>query len=176
MSRFYHLAKHRPDQVYLVFLVRNPLGIAASSKKRGGDPIESVEGWIRGNLSRYRILRKLRDIPSIVVHYEKYCKDPINERDRLAEFLGQTAPDNDIQINSKNYHLIAGNPMRFTEKISINYDESWKTTLDRVTINRIMEIIDSCPLSFSDYLRNEEYWEWMETQGSSEKEVKHFLK
>lgn len=152
IGRLYHLAQHRPDSVYIVFLVRSIFAVAASSLKRGGDPIATALDWVQGNMSKYSIIKRMPRIPSIVVWYEDYCKDPLSERNRIADFIGLTKNPEDILINSKKYHLVAGNPMRYTEDIIIRKDDSWRLLLNNTTYNAIKNILEKCPNSFKDYL------------------------
>lgn len=147
MARMVHLHKDKKDddQFFLIMLVRNILGVAASGAKRGEDPDEIAKAWLVSNISRKQIIEKLPDLRCIVVKYEDLCSNTIHEINRISKSIGSSEEimQKDIVLHSKDYHLVAGNPMRYKEEIRVRYDDSWKNVLDRNTTDRILRLYES---------------------------------
>ncbi len=123
------LYQQRPGDVFAVILMRDILGVAASCQKRGKDPFEEAEKWVTLYRQFLRILSKTKHMRVKVIHYEQLAEKPETVREELAQFLGLPLPQSPLKINTREFHLIAGNPMRYKGNIKIRYDDSWKEVL-----------------------------------------------
>lgn len=56
--------------------------------------------------------------------------EPDMVRNTLANFIGTDGTDGNSQINTKDMHIVAGNPMRFKGIIDIKYDDRWRLELN----------------------------------------------
>ena len=73
----------------------------------------------------------------IVIPYEELAKKLQEIRAKLARFLGLAEQGELIKIDTREHHLVAGNPMRYKGQISIRYDDSWKNVLEGGIIDKI---------------------------------------
>lgn len=149
--RFDHLYNALPDQTRLIILTRNPYGIAWSSEKRGRDPRPVVSEW----LSFYgKLERMLRNIPPdkiLPVTYEEVCSDPARTRRRIAGFLSLPDPSGMPVLDTRNNHIVAGNPMRYRGEVSILEDNSWREDLSSTSISMVSSLLRGKGLP--DFLR-----------------------
>ena len=142
--RFWLLKKlDKKHNHHAIVLVRNPKGIAYSEIRRYKDkakPISIVKGWCRKYNMTTFFLKNLHVKPQIL-SYEKFCKNPEQELNRIYLNLNQPTIDK-VVINSSERHLIAGNPIRYNKEIQIRVDEEWISKLNpemNDSINRILK-------------------------------------
>ncbi len=138
--RLKFLHSRRPDDVSVVVLVRNILGVAASAYKRGKDPYFEAQRWVKIYQQFVRILRNTENIQLKTIQYKDLAENPERARKDLAKFLGLPSPPNPLQINTTEHHLVAGNPMRYKGDIVIKYDDSWKDVLPGDMRKKIQEL------------------------------------
>jgi len=134
----------RPGDLSIVLLIRDVEESAASAAKRDGDPIRAAKDWYKLYYRYWRILKKVRrrdkKLLRKTVQYEILANEPETIRHEIASFLGLPPPSSPLAIDTKKYHLIAGNPMRYKGKITIHYDNSWKTVLVPEVKRKVKEI------------------------------------
>ncbi len=123
------LLDSRPEDVLIILLIRDIEGVAASAAKRGKSPLVEAERWIKLYSQYSRILKKSNNIKFKIVKYEEMAAKPERVRSGVAKFLQLPCPTGPLRIDTKKSHLVAGNPMRYKGKISIQYDDSWKKVL-----------------------------------------------
>ena len=131
------LHEKRPNDVHVVVLIRDILGVSASAVKRGKDPLVEAKEWVHHYTQTLRILKKTSNLKIIVVFYEELAEHPQKIRDKIARFLGINVPKEPVRIDTRENHLVAGNPMRYKGRISIRYDDSWKNVLEEGIIDKI---------------------------------------
>ena len=136
------LHRKRPEDVIVVVLLRNILGVAASAYKRGNDPYAEAEKWVKVHQQFLQILRNTEDIKLVTIRYEDLAMKPEKLRNDLASFLGLPLPRSPLQINTREHHLIAGNPMRYRGNIKIHYDDSWRRVLAQDVCRKIEKLKD----------------------------------
>lgn len=131
--------------VYVVHLIRNPLGVTysrsqvktnpASGETMGGvNPIVSGCVWSLVNAAIERMLK----MPAryMQLRYEQFVADPRGLLNQIADFVGEepTVLD-DIRLDGHHValdltHSASGNPMRFDSGlVEIRADQRWKTGL-----------------------------------------------
>lgn len=131
--------------VYVLHLIRNPLGVTysrsqvktnpASGDTMGGvNPIVSGCAWSMVNAAIERMLKK--PARYMQLRYEQFVADPRGTLNQIADFMGEErAVLDDIQLNGHHValsptHSASGNPMRFNPGlVEIRTDERWKTGL-----------------------------------------------
>lgn len=131
----------RPESTFFIKLVRSPIGVAASSMKRKRSPLKAVDNWKR----YYRLFDRLtRSVPSrqkLTVRYEDLVESPSKIAVSIFKFLGLSGDfryEEQFRINPRDYHLVAGNPIRLNQKcFEIKHDSSWKQIFDEEMILRI---------------------------------------
>ena len=129
IARFQALHMERPDQIVPLVLYRNARGIASSALKYKNDPRKELDSWLKSYNQRiFPVLQKL-DCSYETVEYESLTQDPAGVRARIASRLGIEASPCPEVFQSKDYHLVAGNPMRYQPEIRVRYDDSWQTRL-----------------------------------------------
>jgi len=129
-NRFKLLYSERPDDVYLIVLKRDFFGYAYSHLKRDVQLKESLEQQKKTYDNIMKVAKHTKGLKYLFIEYEKLCENPIEQRKRTANFLNLPNPGNELHINTQNYHIVAGNPMRYKGKITIRLDERWKEKFD----------------------------------------------
>lgn len=146
------LYSHRPQDMYVLILIRDIRGVAYSAKKLGEDPIAAASAWVRQYQWTFSTLRNMPDVQAILVRYESLAAHPILERRRMAGFFELADPGDDLAIDTRTRHLVAGNGMRHCGELKIRIDESWRKGLD-VNAQRLIKDIEgqlSIPALYND--------------------------
>jgi hypothetical protein len=130
----------RPSDVYAIVLLRDIRGVAHSAKKLGNDPISAAQGWVRQYNRIYSIIQRLPGLKHMCVTYENLANDPLNERRRIADFIGSSPHDRKLLINTGHYHMVAGNALRHRGRINITPDSGWNQGLSSDMLEHIIRI------------------------------------
>ena len=134
------LHRHRPESTYILVLMRDIRGVSYSQQKRGFDPIAAARGWVAQYNRIYSILNTLKNPMILGIRYEELAENPTAVRQRIASFLRLGNIPADYEIDTLNLHLVAGNRIRYSGKISIRPDTGWKDGLDQQTLREIDRI------------------------------------
>ncbi len=129
MLRYYLLKKERPEDVFLIINYRDNFGFANSYIKRNILPEKSLKKKNRYIFKTNKLIKNLE--PNYMkTKYEDFVKEPDILLRKISNHLDIKYESKQIEeINTKNYHLVAGNPMRFRGKLNIIYDDSWNQQL-----------------------------------------------
>ena len=93
------ILKEMSIKLLTIFVIRNPLDVAKSLKKRDGFSFDKSFGvWNNYNISA---LRAVLDLQHIFIHYDLFLNNWETELRRCAAFLSIDWPGNDIQIKEK---------------------------------------------------------------------------
>ena len=141
LIRLHFLYYVRPQNTKVIVLIRDILGIAGSAVKRNEDPIKAAKIWVKYyNLIISAANKVFKNV--LLVRYEELASKPHFILNKITKFLGKEFFINDtsIKLDTRNYHLIAGNPMRYKGLITINPDMSWKKLLTPNQITLIRKI------------------------------------
>ena len=137
IHRFHYLYQQRPDDMYLIILVRNIQGVAASYKKLNRDPLRTSKKW----LNEYRKIdiftRNKKGLRAIVINYDHLAGHMESELKKVHRFLGIPFDGYNRLLNTENHHLVGGNKIRYSGNIRVKKDESWKTVLSPGEISSI---------------------------------------
>jgi hypothetical protein len=150
------LHEKRPNDLYVAVLIRDILGVSASAVKRGMDPFAAAREWIHYYTQTLRILKKTSNLKIIVVFYEELAEHPQKIHDKIARFLRINVPKGPVRIDTREHHLVAGNPMRYKGRISIRYDDSWKNVLE----GGIIDKINTMKVEFAPILKELQEMSW----------------
>ncbi|MDF9796751.1 hypothetical protein OKW21_002014 [Catalinimonas alkaloidigena] len=129
IARFPFLHTYRPEDTYLIVNKRDSLRFANSYIKRGLSPENSLKARYGFYKTVYKIIENNPSINYMDVIYEDLCENPSLLRKKIANFLGIELPSLDYQINTRDYHLVEGNPMRYRGELNIRIDNNWKKSL-----------------------------------------------
>ncbi len=146
------LQRARPNDTFAVVLFRDIRGVVYSRQKLGHDPIRSARGWVRQYNRVWNALSRLKDLNLLCVSYEQLASEPAAERKRIGKFLGMDTAETEINIDTADCHLAAGNSMKHQGKLSIRLDEAWKENLDSELLSRIEEIRQGLNSGWEDLL------------------------
>jgi len=130
----YAIWKERPDDTMVVLLHKDAKSFAASGKHwKASVSIQTrLSKWLHAYKATYiPVLKKMDGCRILSVKYDLLAITPEQTRQKIAAFLGiatGSLPDMG-EITTRNMHIVAGNPMRFKEKIRIRYDDRWRTEL-----------------------------------------------
>jgi hypothetical protein len=136
----------RPEQVRLIYLVRDARGAAASLLSKGGghawsrDARQAARYWQWENRRIRRVLRSLPATAWTLLRYEDLCRQPEETLARVMEFLGLTPDPGMAELGRKTHHLLGGNRMRFRGDSRIRLDERWRTALDARQVAEIENV------------------------------------
>ncbi len=136
------LQQYRPKDVTLLFLHRDILGLAASSKKYGKSPYLPIGAKKIFEKRVVKYQKNLKDLKYFDVNYEDFVSRPNTFLTELAAFVGANKNENpqtddNFYINPPELHIVAGNPMRYKGKKKVSYDDRWKETLSDEEISHI---------------------------------------
>lgn len=132
------LQRYRPDDVCLVFLRRNPLGVASSTKKIAqltGAPF-CIDDCVRAHrlfsnrVAKYK--RLIRPLKYVDISYEEMVVSPgkfVSEVAAALDLPSATSTDGDFWIDPSMHHMVAGNPMRYRGRQPVKLDDSWRSAL-----------------------------------------------
>lgn len=136
------LQQSRPEDVTLLFLHRDILGLAASSKKYGRSPFDPVEAkkTFEKRVKKYKA--NLKKLNYFDINYETLVSKP---HSFLSDFVARmgahkeadTQTDEEFYIDPGKLHIVAGNPMRYRGRKKVNYDDTWKSALSEEEISEI---------------------------------------
>ncbi len=142
------LQQFRSKDVYILFLHRDILRLAASRKKLSirSNKQFSIEQCkrdsdkFRRRVSRYK--KSVKDLKYIECFYDDVVEAPSDFLDKVVKTVN-ASNSYDRQTNSQFWidpsklHLVAGNPMRYRGRQLVRADDSWKTVLTRNEVSRL---------------------------------------
>ncbi len=138
-ERYLLLKSRRPNDIYLVVNRRNHYGHAYSYYKKGKNYVKSTKNMIR-QYDRIFSYIDQNKIDFIEVEYEKLCEDPHQMLKKIKNFIGSSEPDGEIDIDTTMNHIIAGNPIRYSGKLKIKYDDKWVSNFpkkDKLIVDKL---------------------------------------
>lgn len=142
ITRFLLLKSYRPNDVKLIVNSRDNLGYVNSYLKLGTSPEKSL-------YEKTRLLKKInrlitsQKIKPFSTNYEEFVKDPERMLIDFSKWIHIKYDPNQLKnIDTRDYHLVAGNPMRYKGKIEIKYDNKWERELDQSTIIEINSLVE----------------------------------
>lgn len=126
----YAALKSQCDHLKPIILIRDAKGIASSAIKWNIDPVRYLDAWLK--MYNQRIMPILaRDIEEVlVISYDELAANFQQVRSDIASYLQVELTQPPGVLRGADYHLVAGNPMRFKKEIKIEYDASWKKRLN----------------------------------------------
>jgi hypothetical protein len=136
--RLKSLYSARPDSIHVIYLVRDGRAVAASARRRTGQPIDTAaRAWLRNNRN---VLLMLAGIPKQQIHmvrYEDFCRNPDSTIRETCGFLGLEYHPSMLDFRATENHQIPGNPMLHDEENdTIRLDERWKNELSDVELEQ----------------------------------------
>lgn len=112
-----------PADRCIIFCVRNPLSVARSLAAAAGTSIATGSKlWFSTTLWA---IKNVTSEDVMVTHYEDFVKDPVNETDRISEFVGKAKLKNGTRVVSRSLkHHDAG-----VEELFNHVELDWETKL-----------------------------------------------
>ena len=149
-----------------IYLVRDPRAVVRSAMKKHGSPerekndvplVRFLRALISWNFTNFLtlIIAKTYFSNFLLIRYEDFCKDPINELHRVEKFAGVDLSNVIRKINQSDPidigHNIGGNRLRFSKSIiSIQEDNSWKRHMPK-SYHYIVTIFSFCLIKIFKY-------------------------
>jgi len=156
--RYLFLRSKRPKDSKLIILFRNVHGVASSSHHGLNESIiqERAKSWENFYNRISKFVKTADPDEYYFLNYEKLCSDPTQELLKIAKFIGieEDQVPRDNKIDTKSYHLTAGNPIRNQGELSIRYDQRWKERLTQDQIVYLDEIQDRVERKFMPYVKS----------------------
>jgi hypothetical protein len=86
--------------------------------------LHSIARWSYRN-AQASALRHASDVPSSIVAYEDFCRDPEAVFAEIARV--HDLPPTPVSDAEQDWHSVSGNPIRFTDqKLTVRLDERWR--------------------------------------------------
>lgn len=127
----------------IIVLIRNPYGLAWSYFKRGKDPAKTIQTWVKYYTNIQKAIDNIADPNDyMTIRYEKLCGMTESVMSSIAQFVGARY-DSKIKLDTREYHLVAGNPMRYSGEVSVRADYEWEQLLPYSERKRIDQILES---------------------------------
>ncbi|MCZ6672973.1 MAG: sulfotransferase [Verrucomicrobia bacterium] len=121
----------------VVHLLRHPLGVAASSKRKGANglkPIRVLRGWRIHNEKLCKLLKEQpRQVSLLRLRHEDFATDPEKWLRVIADWMGLTFERSQLEYYETPHHIPSGNRLRLSlaEGRAISLDTGW---ISRVTL------------------------------------------
>jgi hypothetical protein len=146
---------HREHIVKIIHLFRDPIQVAASMKRNLGvlfDPACISENWISHEKEANRYFRYYQKNNAVHwVSYEQLSQEPEMTLKGVFEFLGLESGSINIDLLSKQQHIV-GNTMRFLRNFDgIRVDDRWKNELTSNEIQIIRSTLENSTLTHTPY-------------------------
>jgi hypothetical protein len=141
LLRYYLLRSYRPKDIFLIINTRSFYGYVNSTLSKGGRLSQSLyeKELFHKNIKN---LNNTNSLPSLYTYYDNFAKEPKQLLKKVSKWLDlRQIPHQLSNINTKNYHMVAGNPVRYNGEIKIRYDNRWKKNLDSETIQIIESFV-----------------------------------
>jgi len=128
--RFQLLHDFRPEDTFLVVLIRNVQGVSTSKHYENDDReiLSKARNWSRLYRQVAGLIQRQPNIRVRWVDYGDLCQNPNETVNIIADFTGASELDTDVdgEIDTKKRHTVNGNPIRHMGQLRIKYDEKWK--------------------------------------------------
>lgn len=139
-SKFYldaiNLYQRKPEEVRIVFLVRDGRAVYYSFLKRGYSNAGAVNAWKNYyNRAIPLMERCVRKEHILFIQYENLVSDTATELRRLCKFLGLSYEEEMLDFSKKIHHITNGNNMRFAKTSAIRIDNTWENMLSISELN-----------------------------------------
>ena len=129
-SRLRALRLLRPDDLYVLHLVRDGRAVAGSEIRRdGASPRDAARNWARANRYAELVLRNVPRTHQRRLRYEDLCASPESTIRHLFSWLGLARPKTLEMPAAGAVHSIPGNPKLLSGLGGIRLDDRWRTQL-----------------------------------------------
>jgi len=143
--RFNLLHRMYPRKTQLIVLVREVYGVAISGiiRNEHNNVQKAAKGWLRYyNKKVLDLINSIDDVEYLIIRYEDLTKFPTKVLAIIANFLKVEYPAFNNYYKTSDYHLIAGNPMRYKNNFKIEYDLKWKDYINKNDSNVLQNYQD----------------------------------
>lgn len=143
--RIKYLSELKNIEARVLVLIRSAMGVSASAKRRGQDPVLVAGKWLK----YYRQLRDMLTYQHIkynVVQYEYFTGDFDHCMNDILGFMGEG--NNELRVSctfTSKHHLVAGNGVRYNNQFTVRRDDKWKEILTSREMQIIEEINEKNP-------------------------------
>lgn len=140
--RFSSIHKHRPDDLWLIVLMRDYRAVAYSQSKRGHPLLQAARYWVQTMKQIDILSRDLAQSRVVRVKYEELCADPEATMRRLCAFLQlDFTPTIMSRGDSALHHHLGGSPSKFDSERRIPVaDLSFLEHLTPMDLRNLQEV------------------------------------
>lgn len=125
--------------VKVIVLRRNILGVSASGKKLNINPINSAKLWLKF-YHEIKYILEWNNIKPLYVNYEDVIDNTTATLNKIFKFIGVNKTSKaKTKLNGSDYHLVAGNGLRYKSNFEIINDEIYKKLL---TLDEQQDILE----------------------------------
>jgi hypothetical protein len=119
-----------PENTKVILLLRDGRAVFYSGIRRGMSPEAALATWRNHWQRAITVLsRQLPDEKIIRTRYEDIASNPQEEIGRLCTEIGIASQKPVDFASAERRHIVNGNRMRFTKKLSVSFDEKWRQGL-----------------------------------------------
>jgi hypothetical protein len=139
LTRLTHLLDIADLGVKIVWLTRDPRGVAWSARRRGVPIEHAAQVWRNDQASIFRDLAARERGSTLQIRYEDLCREPVRTLNVLWNFCGVPPIEPSMTLSPAHQHVL-GNSMRFNNTLEIRLDEQWTTGLADGEQQRVLSI------------------------------------
>jgi hypothetical protein len=150
-TRLTHLLRIPALDVRVVWLTRDPRGVAYSARKRGLAIGDATEVWRHDQEAAARLLASLPPGRSLRIRYEDLCASPVAALATLWTFAGVEPIELTGAVRPTDRHVL-GNSMRINNVVRIRADEAWRSGLTADEQARVLSMAGSLAGSLGYHL------------------------
>lgn len=132
----------RPQDCYIIHLVRDGRAVVASAQRRKDIPItKAARRWRVANRNVELALMTVPSEQAMQLRYEDLCDNPEDQLRSICDFVGVEYQLDMPKLSKRESHEIPGNPMLFREtETTIVKDERWKSQLTAKEISEFQRV------------------------------------
>ncbi|BCS33197.1 sulfotransferase [Luteitalea sp. TBR-22] len=138
-TRLTHLLEVPEIDVRVVWLTRDPRGVAYSARRRGEAFDAAATVWSHDQAAAAHLLAPLPADRRLHLRYEDLCVDPLGSLGRLWSFAGLAPIAPLPEVEPASQHVL-GNRMRITARLELRQDEAWRNGLTTAEQERVLAI------------------------------------
>ena len=125
-------ASCQPKSSRVLVLIRDLRAVVYANYRRGWPHENIVRHWKLGHKRIIKVLKHWPEAKPVLMTYSDYTNDPKLARKKYCESLGIDCPiDEELNIQTKFNHLIAGNPLRYAGALEIRPNQVWREKLPK---------------------------------------------
>jgi hypothetical protein len=136
--RFKYIQKLIPNKIFVIHLVRHPVGVISSFHKRGSSIDDAIARWVELENRINSFLLKIPSDAQILIRYEDLCKEPEKMLKMSLKSLGLSFEEQMLFLTLDGKHHLGGSPSKFKYDGTLSFDNRYLLSLQKSEIDYIV--------------------------------------